>query len=202
MGADFAVLRARVREILAAIQRLVVEAVQVEQPGDAGDRAILLLISPLAEGADRLVAQEAVAVGFTLHCPLPFAREEYAVDFTTPASRAEYHALLRQAAEVVELPGSRETPEDKEAAYAAVGRLVLTRSDLVIAIWDGQAARGSGGTGHIVEEARRRDIPVVWIASRSPHTTRVVTRLRTSRWTDEALDELLARLVRRHCQDG
>src|SRR6185312_2924144 len=38
-------------------------------------------ISPLAEGADRLFAQEALGLGFELDCPLPFAQPEYEKDF-------------------------------------------------------------------------------------------------------------------------
>src|SRR6185295_5556054 len=34
------------------------------------------LISPLAEGADRLVAEEALELGIELHCPLPFSHDE------------------------------------------------------------------------------------------------------------------------------
>jgi hypothetical protein len=46
---------------------------------DAYDAAppVLRVISPLAEGADRLVADEALALGAELVAPLPFARDFY-----------------------------------------------------------------------------------------------------------------------------
>jgi len=46
-------------------------------------------------------------------------------------------------------------------AYEAAGWVVLDQCDLLIAIWDGKAPRGLGGTGQIVHEALRRGIPTV-----------------------------------------
>ena len=69
---------------------------------------MLRVISPLAEGADRLVAKEAIALGFELQCPLPFTREEYQRDFESAQSRQEFCALIALATAVLELDGSRE----------------------------------------------------------------------------------------------
>ncbi|HKP92593.1 MAG TPA: hypothetical protein VJS88_01760, partial [Chthoniobacterales bacterium] len=41
------------------------------------------LLSPLAEGADRLAAQTALARGITLLVPMPMAQADYEQDFTT-----------------------------------------------------------------------------------------------------------------------
>src|SRR6266511_4663437 len=87
-GADESVLRLRVREVLEAISRTAHEA---HAAGDAylPEPPILRVISPLAEGSDRLIAQEALALGFELESPLPFARDAYERDFETEASKAE-----------------------------------------------------------------------------------------------------------------
>jgi len=74
--ADAVALRARIREVL---ERLGAEAITVAE-ADAGvefgaDPPELRLISPLAEGADRIVAQEALDAGYSVHAPLPFPRE-------------------------------------------------------------------------------------------------------------------------------
>jgi len=115
--------------------------------------------SALAEGADRIGALAAVASGYPLHCPLPFARAEYEKDFPSPESRWEFGLLVRSAERVWELEGSR---EDAPAAYADVGDAVLAHSDVLVAIWDGQDARGRGGTAEVVRAAASR-MPVLWI---------------------------------------
>jgi hypothetical protein len=40
----------------------------------------LRLLSPLAEGADRIVAEQALALGYHLEAPLPFAQGAYEED--------------------------------------------------------------------------------------------------------------------------
>src|SRR5215472_6259161 len=66
----------------------------------------LMLLSPLAEGADRLVAEVALesAIGARLMAPLPMTREIYQRDFKTADSRAEFARLLDAAAQVLEMP--------------------------------------------------------------------------------------------------
>ncbi|MFF4619567.1 hypothetical protein [Nonomuraea jabiensis] len=41
---------------------------------------------------------------------------------------------------------------------------ILEDADLLFAVWDGQPARGYGGTADVVAEARRRGVPVrvIW----------------------------------------
>ena len=121
--------------------------------------AHLRIVSPLADGADRVVAEAALAAGATLQAPLPFSRATYEDDFGQ-ASTAAFRNLLQRAERVFELNGDRAQPE---AAYEAVGRVVLGHSDVLIAVWNGQAARGRGGTGQIVEEALTLGVPVVWL---------------------------------------
>lgn len=181
VDADLATVRARVREVFAAAR--------------AGARAGRLeVISPVAEGADRLVAREALAAGLPLICPLPFDREAYGADFPTAGSRADYRALLLAAARVVELAGSRAGPETTAAAYAAVGAWLLAHSDVLLAVWDGAAPRGEGGTGQVVREALARCLPVVWIDARPPHAVRVVTTAGDGQVVHEPLDRLSERL--------
>lgn len=183
-----ALLRDQTRAIFAYLWQTVVDS------APTGSQPVLVVVSPLAEGADRLIAHEAVASGFSLHCPLPFDRDAYEQDFTTPASREEYRRLLARAVVVEELPGSHATLDTTEAAYAAVGRIVVEQSDLLVAIWDGEAARGRGGTASVVQDARARQLPVVWIAAQFPHAIRVLTHGADDAWTEHGLDALAARI--------
>jgi hypothetical protein len=140
-------LRTKIREVLERVRQTAREVLAVPDSPYAPDPLLLLVISPLAEGADRIAAQEAVALGFGLQCPLPFDRDEYEKDFSTSESRAEYRAMLATATAALELDGSRESPTRENEAYEAVGREVLNRSDVLIATWDGEDAADQGGTG-------------------------------------------------------
>jgi len=162
-GADLDLLRQRVREALAVI-------------ADSAPSTPLVVISPLAEGADRLIAREAVDAGHLLDCVLPFPRDDYATDFASAATRSEYYALLGSAVQITELHGSRATPEVTDAAYMAAGEHVVEHADVMIAIWDGAEARGSGGTGDVVRLALACSLPVLWIAATQPHDLRLITR--------------------------
>ena len=127
---------------------------------DAFPGGDLTIISPLAEGADRLVAWRAMANNdVDLVVPLPFDVSEYMLDFSRISSKAEFVTLLEQAAQVIELPAE----ETREASYLAAGLYVLDHSDVLIAVWDGQPAGGPGGTGQIVAEARQRTKPLAWV---------------------------------------
>jgi hypothetical protein len=65
------------------------------------------LLTPLAEGADRLAAEVALESKISLFVPLPMERKEYERDFTTAESLAEFRALLAVAESHWEIPNSR-----------------------------------------------------------------------------------------------
>src|SRR4051794_18489355 len=63
-----------------------------EHPG-----ASFELLTPLAEGADRIAAHEALSLGIKLVIPLPMAQSEYERDFESANSLAEFRQLLDAA---------------------------------------------------------------------------------------------------------
>jgi hypothetical protein len=67
----------------------------------------------------------------------------------------------------------------REDAYERAGRYVVDRSDAIIALWDGEPARGQGGTAAIVAYARKRGVPLVWI--RTKDDPEIVCELDTAR---------------------
>jgi len=150
-------LRKKIAAVLMQIKAQV-EALNASPYAPAPAR--LRLLSPLAEGADRLVAEEALALGYELNVPLPFAQAEYELDF--PETVPAFRALLAQAGpRVLELDGAHGAHETR--SYEAVGRLVVQNCDLMIAIWDGGIAKGRGGTAEIVDYAARREQPIWWL---------------------------------------
>jgi len=126
---------------------------------------LLRIISPIAEGADRIVAQAGLALEADLQCPLPFDADEYSRDFASDGSREEFYALLARASAVFECDGRRDA---EEAAYENVGRMVIEQSDFLIAIWDGKPAAGRGGTQQIIDEAMAQNVPVIWLHAAAP----------------------------------
>lgn len=167
-GVDENVLRTRVREVLQWVRETVSDIGALHEAPYAEGGPVLRVISPLAEGADRIVAREAQALGYRLQAPIPFPRDEYAKDFASKASKEEFARMLKDASAVLELDGVRGSDEERNAAYEAAGRTVLRQSDLLIAIWNGADERGQGGTGQIVREAAALQIPVVWIHASKP----------------------------------
>lgn len=133
----------------------------------------LRLLSSLAEGSDRLVARAALELGYELEAPLPLSPDDFQRDFATEASRGDFRALLARAARsyVVDDDGASRSShsEAREAAYERAGRYINAQSDLLIAIWDGEAARGRGGTGQVVDEATDQGVPVAWIPLTAPN---------------------------------
>lgn len=130
---------------------------------------VLVVVSSLAEGADRLVARELLAEpGSRLEVFLPMARAAYAEDFQDTASRKEFRSMLHRASQVRQAPGHL----TREEAYEYAGRRVVDRCDVLIAVWDGQPARGRGGTQQIVEYARSHAVPLAWVhTSGAPRVT-------------------------------
>jgi hypothetical protein len=124
------------------------------------DGPALTVLSSLAEGTDRLVAEVALNLGYRLYAPLPFARAEYKNDFAEPASRDAFDALLAQA-DVFELDGEAHR---RARSYEAAGRLIVRNCDVLIAVWDGQDG-DRGGTSEIVRFAAEYHIPIWWIST-------------------------------------
>jgi hypothetical protein len=122
------------------------------------------LVSALAQGADTLSAELALAAGWQLEACLPFAQDIYAADFSDEEDQLKYRELVSRAESVFALPGTR---AHEKTAYEDVGRLMLEQSDIVLALWDGDAAFGRGGTAQIVAEAVARHIPVIHIDTRT-----------------------------------
>lgn len=113
----------------------------------------------LAEGADRLVARRVLErPDSDLVAVLPLPADDYARDFETTESRAEFHDLLGRARRT-EVVGADDTGT-RESAYERAGHAVVDASDVLFALWDGEPSRGRGGTAEIVSYALAHDVEV------------------------------------------
>jgi voltage-gated potassium channel Kch len=122
------------------------------------------ILSPVAEGADRLVARMAMSVlDAALQVPLPLPYDLYIQDFSSKASQDEFKTLIGKAEFYYELPmrfgnirelavgRANSINESRNKQYALAGAYIAQRVDQLIAIYDGKPAAGTGGTGQIVQ---------------------------------------------------
>lgn len=148
------------RGLPAPTERLIDAALRAELARYAADD--LTGISALADGADALFARAVLDLGGTLVAIVPAAQYK---DGLPAEHHATYDALLASAAEVIRL-GHQESNSD---AHMAASLRMLGDTDHLLAVWDGQPARGYGGTADVVTEARERGLPVtvIWPAGAS-----------------------------------
>jgi hypothetical protein len=157
-------------EPLEAQVRLVFAGLQVRYP-----HTPLVLLSALAEGADRLVARVALENEVRLIVPLPMPRALYEEDFQTEASRDEFNKLLQQAEWWFELPlvGNardeevRQQGPARDRQYEQVGAYIVLHSQILIALWDGADTHPVGGTSQIVQ-FQLHGVPQSYAPSSSP----------------------------------
>lgn len=117
-----------------------------------------MALSSIAEGSDVLFARTALSLGMGWEVVLPLPPTEFRKDFAA-ASWREVETLLAEA-EHVRVIAERIHRED---AYLDCGMETVNNCDLLLAVWDGQPARGRGGTGEIVGYAREMGHPILII---------------------------------------
>jgi hypothetical protein len=112
----------------------------------------------LAAGADQLFATELLRTGGRLHVIVP--SRNYEQTFTADEDLALYRSLLQAADTITRL----EFDEPSEAAFLAAGKVVVDNSETLVAVWDGEPARGPGGTADVVGYAREmgKAVIIVW----------------------------------------
>ncbi len=136
---------------------------QLREIVDANPGHRFVIVSPLAEGADRLVAQIGMKeFDMELQVPLPLPYELYATDFSSDESIEEFRRMVGESEAYFELPlkfGSieelaigvgAETNEARNQQYALVGAYLVEHCDELIAVYDGEPAAGEGGTAQVV----------------------------------------------------
>ncbi|MGD1278310.1 MAG: tetratricopeptide repeat protein [Tepidisphaeraceae bacterium] len=152
----------------------------------AAGKPNILLLSALAAGADCLVAEAVLDEHHgRVRAVLPLEVSDYRRDFT-PGQLARFQSLLNRADAIVfppTLPQSKPPQgkgppaatsptvaalDDRQAAYERTGMFIVDHCDVLVAVWDGQPARGRGGTADIVAYARQAARPIAWIKSQAP----------------------------------
>jgi hypothetical protein len=135
---DWVVLSASVLEQMRALS--------AQHPNSPG-----LLLSGLAEGADRLVARCALEAGWALGVVLPLPQSDYEADFSDERSVADFRELIARAAWCRDIS---EASAVRPACYDALGDWLARHSQVLIALWDGREGKGLGGTADVVKRFR------------------------------------------------
>lgn len=112
-------------------------------------------LTPLAEGADRIFSQALSQLGVPYCVPLPLEQKNYENDF--PETLGEFQMLLEKARTVFTLPRCPWLTENdiqpgadgRKYQYLSVGIYIANQSNVLFSVWDGEPARGMGGTEQI-----------------------------------------------------
>ena len=110
-----------------------------------------ILISALAEGADRLVASCALSLGWQLCAVLPLTQDDYETDFHDDESVAEFRELLKRSTLVKVLDAKHHL---RPGCYHELGLWLSQQAQVLIALWDGEQAKGPGGTAEVIQHFR------------------------------------------------
>ena len=153
--------------------RGVLSEIQAQYPHCA-----LTVLSPLADGADRLCGRAAVEAGLRLVVPTPMDIDEYKKDFDGE-SKQEFDALCARADKAFAVPAPQDAASRGEY-YRAVGRYVAEHSHILIALWDGRETlhQEGGGTFETIQFARELDRAVCVIDT--PRTGDVFQKPKTA----------------------
>jgi tetratricopeptide (TPR) repeat protein len=170
------------QRLLEQVQAALKHVVQVRY---GKRKPALVLLSALAEGADRLLAKLVLSPSFggALHAVIPLEVNEYRLDFETEDSVAEFESLLNHAESIIYPPSAQRASSAREsrsvkkagspqsgrdAAYEWRGRYIVDQCDVLVAVWNGMTSEALGGTAEIVSYARKVQKPLLWVRSFPP----------------------------------
>jgi hypothetical protein len=137
---------------LGVLLRDLLESLGKELPGQ------LVGHSSIAIGGDTLFAEACIASNIPWIALLPLAEVDFKSDFSD-ADWTKARELLQKAIRVESLAGET----DRNVSYLECGLATVEEADLMIAVWDGEHSRGTGGTAEIVAHARNLGRPLILI---------------------------------------
>jgi hypothetical protein len=150
--------------ILTSLHAALLRAAQEDAPFFSAAKPTIRFVTMVAEGADLLGTSAAIKIGAEVAYILPFAWSDYRADFNA-ANFSIVERLLETASSLFELPGRR---DEGARAYERANEVILENIDLLIAVWDGERARGRAGTGDVVQRAVSMGLPVIVIDPKDP----------------------------------
>lgn len=146
----------------------------------------IIILSPLAEGADTLVAQTALELkekgSIRLIVPLPFEKEEYEKTFTEESNHKQIFEDLLDVAddffvnplyeEFINSEGYHKNNQDKY--YALLGNYIAKSCHILFALWNGIDNEAIGGTAHVVKSRLFGNKPYIQFSQHSTKDKRYI----------------------------
>jgi hypothetical protein len=134
-------------DIETQVRALLADAVKEYDPAE------LVGVSCIADGPDSWFAETVLAHGGRIEVVVPATEYRQSL----PAEHhATYDELLQQASDIHE---TGMTTADSQA-HMTGSEILVGLVDELLAVWDGQPARGYGGTADVVTYAQRHGTPV------------------------------------------
>jgi len=137
---DVAVLKDQIRATLEGLQ-------------DQFTNLPLCVASGLAEGADMLVSEVALELGLQVLAVLPMPRSDYEQDFDADGLTQFQELADDDRVRVVELPVDEDVDlggDGRIVQYEKLMDFLTRRSNLLLALWDGNEKGERGGTSQVV----------------------------------------------------
>lgn len=108
----------------------------------------------MAAGGDLVVAETALGLGIAVDAVLPMPLAEFVVDFDEQSRCLLTKLLSHRNLHCIELPLPASdagrllanAPDRRKAAYRNLTEVLIRKSNLMLALWDGKASRRPGGT--------------------------------------------------------
>jgi hypothetical protein len=146
-------------EEIAPLRRSILEV--VKEIDSVANGLPTVLLSPLAEGADQLIAEvvsEAVP-HWKLCNTIPLPKDAFMETLSTDDAKEAFSCLnSKMESSQIDVPqylveGESDRDATDEKCYEVTGDFIARHSHILIALWDGQWARGQGGTGDTIAHA-------------------------------------------------
>jgi hypothetical protein len=105
------------------------------------------VLSGMAAGTDLIVARAAIEAGVQVEAVLPMPLTQYRADFDSDSYRELQALLAHPQVRCVELtpPERLDEPGGRDKGYESLGRMLIRRSSVLLAVWDGKSIRLPGG---------------------------------------------------------
>ena len=111
----------------------------------------IILLTSLAEGADRIALKSRYRDLISICAVLPFPLEEYKKDFTSKDSIAEFERAIKSVDMVIEPFANFDLiKSDRDLGYRDCANWISDKSNFLMAIWNGKFNKEIGGTGDTI----------------------------------------------------
>ena len=110
----------------------------------------ILLLTSLAEGADRIALRSRFRDSLTICAALPFEIADYRSDFQGEASLKNFEDSLSRVDQCIEAFSSDSKSSQRDLDYRRCANWISDRSNILVAIWNGKFNDEPGGTSDTI----------------------------------------------------